>query len=241
MTQQSSLLVVLAVLALAASTSAHAILLSPTARAGANGSDNIGIKIPQPKDAQFFGTCGNAATTPGKSAATFAAGDLVPVKWKITIDHLSDPGVSVALRCGSNKAFTPLAKSIKAQLQQTTVTIPKDTPAGNCELQWIWSSVDDGGSYIACSDITVRAAAVVDAPSSSSSGSSSGSSSSSSGSSVSPVAASAPTVATPTGQQGAASVKTPDASSKGNGSPAQSSVSAAAPLMAAAVIVALMA
>ncbi|ORZ31191.1 hypothetical protein BCR44DRAFT_1277237 [Catenaria anguillulae PL171] len=138
----------IALCALASLANAHAILTSPAARAGSNGADNLGIKIPSPQDAQFFNTCGNAATRPGPPSATLTQGRPFNVAWDITIDHVSDPGVSVAFRCGGQGGFTPLVSGVTAQDRQVDVTMPR-AASGACELQWIWTSLEDGGSYIA--------------------------------------------------------------------------------------------
>ncbi|KAI9188819.1 hypothetical protein H9P43_000241 [Blastocladiella emersonii ATCC 22665] len=152
----TSVLATLLVLALAAThVAGHAILLFPEPRAGSNGPDNLGIKIPAPDDRRAFGTCGG--TSPGRPTASLIAGRQTTLSWSITIDHLSDPGVSVAMRCNGQQQFQSLARGITAQDQKATVTIPASA-SGTCELQWIWTSEEDGGSYISCADVTVRSA-----------------------------------------------------------------------------------
>ncbi|KAI9139381.1 hypothetical protein BKA69DRAFT_668402 [Paraphysoderma sedebokerense] len=109
-----------------------------------------------PKDQQEFNGC--LTSTPGTPTTSAIAGRPFTVEWAITIPHTSDPGVSVGIRCNPTEQFQMLAQGIDVNTLKTTVTIPPNA-SGNCELHWRWSSTEDGGSYIECSDISITRSA----------------------------------------------------------------------------------
>ena len=41
------------------------------------------------------------------------------------------------------------------ELISTTVTLPAGKLCDYCTLQWIWAARGDGGSYLACADISI--------------------------------------------------------------------------------------
>ncbi|KAI9138815.1 hypothetical protein BKA69DRAFT_1040602 [Paraphysoderma sedebokerense] len=116
------------------------------------GEDNVGVKIESPGDQQQFNGC--LGTSPGTPAASASPGRPFTVSWNITIPHENPPGVTLSMRCAGAQDFQPLATGIDINAKSATVNIPADAN-GACEMQWRWTSTEDGGSYIECADINI--------------------------------------------------------------------------------------
>jgi hypothetical protein len=137
---------------------AHAILEFPTSRkTGKMSFQGTGVKISNfpPTTEQLNSCLDSTATAP---VSTFSINDSITVTWKITIPHQSDPGVRIAFQSGTKMVV--VKDNVNVNDLKSTVQIPKDLKPGNNVLQWIWASKEDGGFYMACSDITIQASTV---------------------------------------------------------------------------------
>ncbi|KAI8612435.1 hypothetical protein BC830DRAFT_1136739, partial [Chytriomyces sp. MP71] len=147
----SCLLLILAV----QSAYCHAVLVTPTARAGM--AVDIGIKyvgnitnyIPDPN----FPSC--AGFPSGPIVQTFTAGSAVQITWNNTIPHMSAPGVTISVQYAPTAAFQILASNVDDTLQAFAVTLPAGMISQAAVLRWMWQSMEDGGFYIGCSDIAI--------------------------------------------------------------------------------------
>ena len=81
------------------------------------------------------------------------AGSALTVGWNITLPHTSDPGVRVAIQY-PGLAMQVLKDNIDVNLKQAQVLVPNRL-APNAVIQWYWSSEEDGGFYLACSDVAI--------------------------------------------------------------------------------------
>jgi hypothetical protein len=138
--------------------STHAILETPLPRTNGNMSyTGTGIKIVNfpPTPAQLNSCLGSTASP---KPNTVLAGTNLNVKWAITIPHISDPGVRVAINYPPSLDFAVLKDNIDVNVKNIDVLIP--AKLGSATLQWIWASQEDGGFYMACSDLMVTDKAV---------------------------------------------------------------------------------
>ncbi|KAJ3180893.1 hypothetical protein HDU87_001533 [Geranomyces variabilis] len=147
-----------AALLLAPLVAAHGILVSPAPRAGQGIAPGPKFAV-FPPPADLMALCGNN-NTPGPVSATFTAGEAIPVKWAITIAHVSNPGVTISIKYNPGDQFQPLVAGLDVNSLTSTVTLPADKVSDNAVLQWTWASQADGGFYLECADIAVKAAAV---------------------------------------------------------------------------------
>jgi hypothetical protein len=92
-------------------------------------------------------------STPSAALDTIAPGESMTVRWNITIPHTSDPGVRVAIQF-PGEPMQILKDNVNVNDLNTTVTIPQ-TSANSAVLQWLWASQEDGGFYLACSDLNI--------------------------------------------------------------------------------------
>ena len=134
----------------------HAILTNLQSRTGPEMSfEGDGNKIATfPPTPQQLSGC--LSSTPLPPRDTFTAGSQVELKWNITIPHASDPGVRVALQY-PGESMLVLADNIDVNTLSTTVNLPPDKISESAVLQWMWASQEDGGFYMACSDIRIGA------------------------------------------------------------------------------------
>ncbi|KAJ2993547.1 hypothetical protein HDV02_002242 [Globomyces sp. JEL0801] len=135
-------------------TFAHAILDFPTPRKNGQMSfANPGIKVANfpITDAQKAGCLDS---TPGAAVDTFTSGQDITVKWTITIPHKSDPGVRVAVQFPGEQ-FTVLQDNINVNDKSATLKLPAGKTSDKAVLQWFWATQEDGGFYMACSDIKI--------------------------------------------------------------------------------------
>jgi MYXO-CTERM domain-containing protein len=145
--------IVLALLLVSATASAHTTLTSPPPRTLANKA----------------GPCGAAGSTRGTKVTTFAPGEVITVEWDETVDHpghyrvaFDDDGDDVFVNPNNpndNFAFTLMDqipdKSGGHYTQQ--ITLPT-TPCTNCTLQLIQimtTQVPYNSFYFQCADITI--------------------------------------------------------------------------------------
>ncbi|KAJ3123119.1 hypothetical protein HK098_002162 [Nowakowskiella sp. JEL0407] len=139
---------------LASLVSGHAVLVSPPPRDG--DEKEPGLKIANfPVREDQLQQCVGVGKDVGPVKATFNEGGDVLVKWKITIPHKSDPGVRVAIQYPGEQ-FSLLTENVDVNLNQVSVKLPAGK-SGQAILQWLWASQADGGFYMACSDINVKA------------------------------------------------------------------------------------
>ncbi|KAI8897139.1 hypothetical protein BC833DRAFT_566049 [Globomyces pollinis-pini] len=135
----------------------HAILEFPTSRTTGTQMSftGEGIKVANfpMTQAQLAGCLDSTATNP---AQTFKSGQEIDVKWKITIPHQSDPGVRVAIQFPGGP-MTVLKDNVNVNDISTKVKLPVGKSSDKAVLQWFWASKEDGGFYMACSDIRVVA------------------------------------------------------------------------------------
>jgi hypothetical protein len=146
-------------LALASSIHCHAILTTPKSRTSGTqmSFSGIGVKIATfPPPPQQLNSCLDSTRQP--SSLTVSPGSQTTVEWAITLPHSSDPGVRVALLDPKGGPAMVLVDNVNVNDLKTTVTFPAALTPGPAVMQWIWASKDDGGFYMACSDITVAAA-----------------------------------------------------------------------------------
>lgn len=133
--------------------SGHALLQEPPARAGMQTNALLGDKItPRPPTFQNLNGCLNS--TAGPISRSYCGSTDALIQWVITLDHVNDPGVRVALGYPNEAEFRVLAEGVDVHLNQTLVRLPNE-PCANCVLHWMWDSVLDGGYYVGCSDITI--------------------------------------------------------------------------------------
>ncbi|KND02905.1 uncharacterized protein SPPG_01985 [Spizellomyces punctatus DAOM BR117] len=141
-------------------TSGHAILLFPTSRqTGTQMSfTDVGIKIATfPPTAAQLNSC--LDSTPVAPQEAFVAGSDVTVKWSITIPHQNPPGVRVAVQYDPQSDFIVLQDNIDVNALSATLSLPADKSSDTAVLQWLWASQEDGGFYMACSDVMIKPAA----------------------------------------------------------------------------------
>lgn len=137
----------------------HAILTTPKSRTSGTQMSfkDDGIKIatfpPPPKN---LNSC--LDSTPQPSTLTVSPGGQTTLEWAITLPHSSDPGVRVALLDPKGGPAMVLVDKVNVNDLKTTVTFPAGLSPGPAVMQWIWASEEDGGFYMACSDITVSGA-----------------------------------------------------------------------------------
>lgn len=129
--------------------------------------------------------CGGPLNSdPGVQQPTlaFSPGDSIQLSWKMTIPHPADAaatpqgtGVRIAVHYTPGDSFQQniLAGGILGDpgvgtldvdpqgdaerdeiITSPTVTLP-NKPCDYCTLQWIWAAENDGGSYVACVDISI--------------------------------------------------------------------------------------
>ena len=130
----------------------HAILTSPTPRRTGNTSfEGLGIKVVNfpMTDLQKSGCLDSVPIAP---TSTFAANANIDVNWEITLPHTSDPGVRIAIQY-PNQPMQVLADNLDVNLKTMTVSAPNKT--GYAVIQWYWASEEDGGFYLACSDVMI--------------------------------------------------------------------------------------
>ncbi|KAJ3139839.1 hypothetical protein HDU90_008737 [Geranomyces variabilis] len=146
-----------AALLLAPLVAAHGILVSPAPRAGQGIAPGPKFAI-FPPPADLMALCGNN-NNPGPVSATFTAGESIPVKWQITIPHVSKPGVTISIKYNPGDKFEALASGLDVNSVTSTVKLPADKASDNAVLQWTWASEEDGGFYLECADIAIKPAA----------------------------------------------------------------------------------
>ncbi|KAI9362053.1 hypothetical protein DFJ73DRAFT_813179 [Zopfochytrium polystomum] len=164
-TSVAGLSVLLLQLIAAGHAAAHAILTSPVAWKGM--ADGTGIKyrgqaIPGSPEIPDSISC-EGFTDPGTISMTSIPGSALTVAWDVTIDHANPPGVSVKLQMGGDGtanggAWIDLATGVDVHSLSTTVTLPSMV-TGNGVLRWSWQSQSDGGYYVSCSTISLKAVA----------------------------------------------------------------------------------
>ena len=163
----------------ARTTVSHAILTTPAPRSGTN--TGTGIKLtPFANAATYALECGGTNNNdPGVEQPTvaFSPGDTIDMTWRMTIPHAADvllDGVRVAVHYGNGDTFAdnilaggvgndpqagtvPVAPIDAVRNEDITyqVTLPAGKTCDYCTLQWIWSAQNDGGSYLACADISI--------------------------------------------------------------------------------------
>ena len=129
---------------LAVSTAAHSILTFPKSRVTGTQMSYIGmgVKVANfPPTAEQLASC--LDSTPEAPSMTLAPGADLQVKWNVTLDHPSDPGVRIAIQY-PGEPMAVLQDKIDVHLNQTMVKLPADK-TGNAVLQYIWASQVDGG------------------------------------------------------------------------------------------------
>ncbi|KAJ3155640.1 hypothetical protein HDU89_006614 [Geranomyces variabilis] len=146
-----------AALLLAPLVAAHGILVSPAPRAGQGVAPGPKFAI-FPPPADLMALCGNNNNA-GPVSATFTAGESIPVKWQITIPHVSKPGVTISIKYNPGDRFEALASGLDVNSVTSTVKLPADKASDNAVLQWTWASEEDGGFYLECADIAIKPAA----------------------------------------------------------------------------------
>jgi len=139
----------------------HGYLKSPTARSGVRDT-----KYTPYNDAVKLATCGNDPDAK-PIVATYTEGQEITVTWEITIPHTSAPGVRIALKKQNSDSFdagTILVSGLEASTPantrgdySATVKLPAGVTCESCVLQWVWQSQSDGGFYIGCADVTIKA------------------------------------------------------------------------------------
>ena len=164
--------------------SGHAILTSPTPRAGTN--IWTGVKLQPFSEAATLanqGCGGSANSDPGVTHQTtpptvFTPGQGINVQWTLTIPHPQDntnSGVRIAIHYDTGDSFEqnilaggvgndPQTGTVSAEsgsngqansVASTLVQLPAGKTCTHCTLQWIWAAEQDGGSYIGCADIAI--------------------------------------------------------------------------------------
>ncbi|KNC96330.1 uncharacterized protein SPPG_08233 [Spizellomyces punctatus DAOM BR117] len=132
----------------------HAILVDPKPRAGQG-------LAPGPKFGNFPPTAeqlaGCANSTAGPISKTLTAGQNIDVKWAVTIPHVSAPGVRLAIQWAPGQAFQVLANGLDVSKNGSSVALPAGKTSNAAVLQWMWASQEDGGFYLECSDVAVKA------------------------------------------------------------------------------------
>ncbi|KAJ3163680.1 hypothetical protein HDU86_000274 [Geranomyces michiganensis] len=146
-----------ALLVLAPLASAHGILVNPAPREGQGIAPGPKFAV-FPPPADLMALCGSNNNA-GPVSATFTAGETVPVKWAVTIGHVSAPGVTISIKYNPNDPFEVLAKGLDVDTLTASVKLPADKFSENAVLQWTWASQEDGGFYLECADIAVKPAA----------------------------------------------------------------------------------
>ena len=157
----------------------HAILSVPAPRSGTN--IGVGTKLTPFADASTFALeCGGTRNSdPGVEQPTVAytPGETIDLTWVLTIPHAIDrltDGVRVAIHYDDGDTFSdnildggvgtdpltgtvPVADADAEADDEITfqVTLPTGKTCDYCTLQWIWSAQNDGGSYLACADISI--------------------------------------------------------------------------------------
>ncbi|KAJ3308597.1 hypothetical protein HDU76_003874 [Blyttiomyces sp. JEL0837] len=145
------------------SAMAHAILISPTSRVGMSVGNGIKyVGTPDNKPFPPAGTDPCQGFPAGPIAATYTAGDTITVQWQNTIPHPSPPGVDIKIQYdfANNGPFVSLATGVDDGLLTYDVTLDKTMSTDHAVLRWSWGSNADGGYYVGCSDIAIKAAAV---------------------------------------------------------------------------------
>jgi hypothetical protein len=161
------------ILFLSATADAHAVQTAPTPRP-ASGMQGSGNKITPFADASDYadnGCGGSRNGDPGVQIPTvvYRPGDQVTVTWDLTIPHNDDnldSGIRIAIHYGPGDSFAQNVLiggvvgsgnpgTADAGDLSATVTLP-NKECDYCTLQWIWSANGDGGSYIGCTDISVK-------------------------------------------------------------------------------------
>ncbi|KAJ1559454.1 hypothetical protein HK096_000515 [Nowakowskiella sp. JEL0078] len=90
-----------------------------------------------------------------KSKAAFSEGSSVEILWNSTVTRkLRDHGVRIAVSF-EKKNFIVLANGININDQRATIKLPVSN-SGPAILQWMWTSKQDGGFYMICSDVEVN-------------------------------------------------------------------------------------
>ncbi|KAJ3301526.1 hypothetical protein HDV03_000702 [Kappamyces sp. JEL0829] len=113
-----------------------------------------GVKIANfPVTADQYSGC--LDSTPVQPKDTYPQGGAVQVSWKITIPHKSDPGVRVSIQF-PGEPMQVLSDHINVNDLAVSVPLPA-AKSGGAVLQWSWASQEDGGFYMACSDIMITA------------------------------------------------------------------------------------
>ena len=105
-----------------------------------------------PTAEQLAGCLDSTASTPTE---TFIAGRDLPVKWKLSIPHANDPGVRIAIQF-PGEPMTVLKDALDVNDESATVQLPAGKTSDKAILQWMWATKEDGGFYMACSDIIVK-------------------------------------------------------------------------------------
>lgn len=111
-----------------------------------------------------------------RPVVAYKPGETIDVKWLLTIPHPSDvlnSGVRIAVHYDNGDSFEqnvlagrldgdtdrePVAagprNAARNSIQSFKVTLPQKT-CDYCTLQWLWAAKNDGGSYVACADISI--------------------------------------------------------------------------------------
>ncbi|KAI8905806.1 hypothetical protein EDD86DRAFT_182677, partial [Gorgonomyces haynaldii] len=97
---------------------------------------------------------GCLGATPIKPVDKFVAGQDVTVEWAITIPHKSDPGVRIAVQFPGEQ-MQVLADKLDVNSLKATVKLPAGKTADSAVIQWLWATQEDGGFYMACSDVQI--------------------------------------------------------------------------------------
>lgn len=131
----------------------------PKPRAGMAEGDGVKYPFVAGKVAAMdLNGCRNAPAS--AVAATYTPGQVVQVSWDLKIVHPSAPGVRIALGYPGEVEYQVLKSNVNVGTTKgthsTTVTMPAK-PCTNCVLHWLWESTVDGGYYIGCSDVSIRA------------------------------------------------------------------------------------
>ncbi|KAI8807443.1 hypothetical protein BJ742DRAFT_812788 [Cladochytrium replicatum] len=137
-------------------TLAHAVLEDPAPRAGQGVEPGVKVYgVPGTEHLSGKGKQFCLSSSEGKIAQTYEAGQTIRVAWKVTIPHKNAPGVMVQIRYNPDEEPVVLIKGADAAIGFVYMPLPKDKTSAKAVLQWSWTSTEDGGFYLACSDIAI--------------------------------------------------------------------------------------